>query len=199
MRMREWNELYPGHDVHVNINVSGDELRDQAFVVFLCKVLQQTGVHPQQLQLEITESVFLRQPEVIGTVLEAVRELGVSIALDDFGTGYSSLSYIDQYPIDAIKIDRSFAARMLSHRRTLAIIETIIRLGQALGLQIVAEGVETDEQRRMLTSLQCSNAQGYLFAKPMSAADATIALGKQHRQSDAASGRETGRFKMGVG
>ena len=182
VRLHEWNELFPDHNIHMNINVSGDELRDPAFVVYLQSMLEQTGVHPEQLQLEITESVFLRQPEVIGTVLEAVRALGVRIALDDFGTGFSSLSYIDQYPIDAIKIDRSFVARMLSHRRTLAIIETIIRLGQALDLQIVAEGVETDEQRRMLTSLQCSHAQGYLFATPMSAADATAALGAQHSQ-----------------
>ena len=181
-RMREWNEAFPGHGIHVNINVSGDELRDPAFVAYLRSVLEQTSVHPQQLQLEITESVFLRQPELIGAVLEAVRALGVRIALDDFGTGFSSLSYIDQYPIDAIKIDRSFVARMLSHRRTLAIIETIIRLGQALDLQIVAEGVETDEQRLMLTSLQCSHAQGYLFAKPMSTTDATAALCAQHVQ-----------------
>ena len=181
-RMREWNEAFPGHGIHVNINVSGDELRDPAFVAYLRSVLEQASVHPQQLQLEITESVFLRQPELIGAVLEAVRALGVRIALDDFGTGFSSLSYIDQYPIDAIKIDRSFVARMLSHRRTLAIIETIIRLGQALDLQIVAEGVETDEQRVMLTSLHCSHAQGYLFAKPMSATDATAALGAEHVQ-----------------
>ena len=114
-----WNELFPGHDIHVNINVSGDEIRDPAFVAYLRSVLEQTGVHPGQLQLEITESVFLRQPEVIGMVLEAIRTLGVRIALDDFGTGFSSPSYIDQYPIDAIKIDRSFVARMLSHRRIL--------------------------------------------------------------------------------
>ena len=182
VRLHDWNKLFPGHNIHMNINVSGDELRDPGFVSYLRSVMQQTGVRPDQLQLEITESVFLRQPEVIGTVLEAIRTLGVRIALDDFGTGFSSLSYIDQYPIDAIKIDRSFVARMLSHRRTLAIIETIIRLGQALDLQIVAEGVETDEQRRMLTSLQCSHAQGYLFAKPMSSADATTALGSQHFQ-----------------
>ena len=101
------------------------------------------------------------------------------IALDDFGTGFSSLSYIDQYHIDTIKIDRSFITKMLSHRRTLAIIETIIRLGQALDLQIVAEGVETDEQRQMLTSLHCSRAQGYLFAMPMDADKATAAMAAQ--------------------
>lgn len=183
VRIREWNAAFPDHGVHMNINVSGDELRDPDFVAYLQSVLESNDVQPRQLQLEITESVFLRQPELIGEVLEAIRALGVRIALDDFGTGFSSLSYIDQYPIDAIKIDRSFVARMLSHRRTLAIIETIIRLGQALDLQIVAEGVETDEQRLMLTKLRCSHAQGYLFAKPMSAVDATEALRAQHLQT----------------
>ena len=175
-QLRIWNARYPALGLRMNVNVSGDELRDGAFVAQLRTILRETGVNGSQLQLEITESVFLRQPDLIGQMLEAIRATGVRIALDDFGTGFSSLSYIDQYPIDSIKIDRSFVARMLSHRRTLAIIETIINLGKALNLQIVAEGVETDEQREMLTSLKCSHAQGYLFAQPMSGADTTTAL-----------------------
>ena len=171
-----WNKRFRGLALRMNVNVSGDELRDPAFVPDLLSILQETNVDPRQLQLEITESVFLRQPDLIGAVLETIRSSGVRIALDDFGTGFSSLSYIDQYPIDAIKIDRSFVARMLSHRRTLAIIETIIKLGEALDLQIVAEGVETDEQREKLTSLRCSHAQGFLFAKPMPVAAVTAAI-----------------------
>ena len=171
-----WNKQFRGLALRMNVNVSGDELRDPTFVPDLLSIIHDTNVDPKQLQLEITESVFLRQPDLIGAVLETIRSSGIRIALDDFGTGFSSLSYIDQYPIDAIKIDRSFVARMLSHRRTLAIIETIIKLGEALDLQIVAEGVETDEQREKLTLLRCSHAQGYLFAKPMPVAEVTAAI-----------------------
>ncbi len=171
-----WNEHFPAMSLRMNVNVSGDELRDPEFVSELQTILADTGLDARLLQLEITESVFLRQPELIGNVLEKIRESGVRIALDDFGTGFSSLSYIDQYSIDAIKIDRSFTARMLTHHRTLAIIETIIKLGEALSLQIVAEGVETDEQRQMLTSLRCSHAQGYLFSQPRPADEATAAI-----------------------
>ena len=175
-QLSRWNMRFGSLALRINVNVSGDELRDPEFVPELLSILRETGIEAKQLQLEITESVFLRQPDLIGAVLETIRASGVRIALDDFGTGFSSLGYIDQYPIDAIKIDRSFVARMLSHRRTLAIIETIIRLGDALDIQIVAEGVETDEQRKMLTTLSCSHAQGFLFARPMPEAETTAAI-----------------------
>ena len=191
-----WNGLFGCQDIGMSVNVSGDELRDPDFGQDLRMILAETGVDARQLQLEITESVFLRQPDVIGIVLEDIRSCGVRIALDDFGTGFSSLSCIDQYPIDTIKIDRSFIARMLSHRRTLAIIETIIRLGRALDLQIVAEGVETDAQRETLTSLHCSHAQGFLFAEPMTASEATAVIAaQQDAQTQGALGlqRQLGR------
>ena len=130
-QLYRWNSEFPSIAMCMNVNISGDELLSLTFVPDLLETLAETGVSAQQLQLEITESVFLRQPDLIGAVLEKIRATGVRIAHDDFGTGFSSLSYIDQYPIDAIKIDRSFVVRMLSHRRTLAIVETIIKLGQA--------------------------------------------------------------------
>ena len=137
----------------------------------LREVIASTGMDPHSLQLEITEGVFLSRPEIVGRVLDAIRSLGVRIALDDFGTGYSSLGYLDRYPIDTIKIDRSFVVKMLTRRRTLAIVETIIALGQALSLDIVAEGVDDEEQLETLLALKCNSIQGYLFARPMPPSD----------------------------
>ena len=167
VQLSTWQKLLGPSGLRMSVNVSSDELLDTGYVSELELILEETGILPSALQLEITESVFLRQPSVIGGILETIRQLGVRIALDDFGTGFSSLSYIDQYPVDTIKIDRSFVERMLVHRRTLAIIETIIRLGKSLDLQIVAEGVETEEELTTLKALGCAHAQGYLFAKPL--------------------------------
>lgn len=175
-QLARWNEHHAPMNLRMNVNVSGDELRDENFISYLRSVLDDTGIPATALHLEITESVFLHQSDIIKSVLEEVRALGCGIALDDFGTGFSSLSYIDQYPIDSIKIDQSFISRMLTHRRTLAIVETIIRLGKALDLQIVAEGVETDEQLAMLRALDCVHAQGYLFAQPMTAEAMGLAI-----------------------
>jgi diguanylate cyclase (GGDEF)-like protein len=176
LQLAAWNEHFGTSGLRMSVNVSSDELLDVHFIPELERVLEETGISPSTLQLEITESVFLRQPTVIRGQLEAIRSLGVRIALDDFGTGFSSLSYIDQYPVDTIKIDHSFVRRMLTNRRTLVIIETIIRLGKSLDLQIVAEGVETQQQLDTLQALGCVHAQGYLFARPLPAEEITSVI-----------------------
>ncbi len=174
--LREWKDRYPGLDLRLSVNVSSDELKNAEYIPELRRVLVASGIEPRNLQLEITESVFLSRPEIVGRVLDQIRALGVRIALDDFGTGYSSLSYLDRFPIDTIKIDQSFVVRMLTQRRTLAIVETIIALGQRLDLDIVAEGVENQEQLDALLSLGCSSVQGFLFARPMLAAAIDLRL-----------------------
>ncbi len=170
-QMRDWQRRYPGLDARMSVNVSGDELRDRMFIPELRAVLQSDDLDPRRLQLEITESVFLHQPEVIGRVLKLIRAMGVRIAIDDFGTGYSSLGYLDRYEIDTIKIDQSFVARMLERGRATPIVDAIIRLGSTLSLDIVAEGVETEEQLRLLRSMCCGQVQGYLLGRPVPAAD----------------------------
>ncbi len=170
-QMRDWQRRYPGLDARMSVNVSGDELRDQMFIPELRAVLQTKDLDPRRLQLEITESVFLHQPEVIGRVLKLIRAMGVRIAIDDFGTGYSSLGYLDRYEIDTIKIDQSFIARMLERGRAMPIVDAIVRLGSTLNLDIVAEGVETEEQFHMLRSMCCGHVQGYLLGRPVPAAD----------------------------
>ncbi|GHC30290.1 GGDEF domain-containing protein [Kushneria pakistanensis] len=168
-QLAAWRRTYPRLCEHLtlNINVSAQELKHHSFKSDLVSVLEDSGVPAHLLQLEINEGVFRHHPEIIGQILHDIRALGVSIVLDDFGTGYSALSYIDQYEIDAIKVDRTFVLRMVLHQRSMAIMQSLLWLGRALELDIVAEGVETLEQLEMLQSLGCPLAQGYFLSRPM--------------------------------
>ena len=178
-QMRAWRDRFPSLDLRLSVNTSGEELKDRRFTSEVRETLAATGLDPRTLQLEVTESIFIQHPERIGKILSGIRALGIRIALDDFGTGYSSLSYIDQYEMDTIKIDRSFVVRMLTRQRTMAIVETIVKLGHALNLEIVAEGVEDDMQLRTLVAKNCGSVQGYLLGRPMSVADTDNALASQ--------------------
>ena len=182
-QMQGWASRYPELNLHLSVNVSARELKDQQFVTELESILEESGFPANHLQIEVTENVFLHGPELVGKILEEVRLLGVQIALDDFGTGYSSLGYIDRYQIDAIKIDRSFVMRMLTQKRTLAIVQSILGLGQALDVKIVAEGVETQAQLNMLKSMGRPYIQGYLLARPAepkNIAELLATLAKSH-------------------
>ena len=187
-QMRIWCDRFPGLKLRIGVNVSGSELQDPGFIPDLEKALAAAGLRPQDLQLEVTEAIFLRRPEHIEQVLSGIRALGVRIALDDFGTGYSSLSYLDRYEIDTIKIDQSFVASMLTRPRTLAIVQNMVNLAHALSLDIVAEGVEHKEQLKLLADMGCSSVQGYFLSRPMSVADVDTALAEQFamQESDAA-------------
>lgn len=190
-QMRIWCDRFAGLQLRLGVNVSGSELQDPRFIPDLEKSLATAGLHAQDLQLEVTEAIFLRRPEHIEQVLSGIRTLGVRIALDDFGTGFSSLSYLDRYEIDTIKIDQSFVASMLTRPRTLAIIRNIVNLAHALGLDIVAEGVEQKEQLSLLAEMGCSSVQGYFLSRPMLVSDVDMALAEQFamQESDAAVSR----------
>ena len=162
-----WHNRFPDFNLRLSVNVSGEELRHRRYLGEVQEILAETGLDPGQLQLEVTEGVFLRHPETAGEVLVGLRALGVRIALDDFGTGYSSLGYLNRYPVDALKIDRSFVAEMLAQPRTWAVVEAILRLGQAMDLAVVAEGVEEDAQLQALHDAGCDLVQGYLLARPL--------------------------------
>ena len=178
-QMRRWLDQFPSLSVRLSVNSSAEELKDDHFASCVEETLADTGVDPHLLQLEITESIFLQQPAHVEKVLGDIRRLGVRIALDDFGTGYSSLSYLDRFRIDTIKIDQSFVLRMMERPTTMAIVETIMRLGQALGLDIVAEGVERETELRALVAIGCASVQGYALGRPQSAADITRLLSGQ--------------------
>jgi diguanylate cyclase (GGDEF)-like protein len=155
----------------IAVNVSAIQLRQADFVRVVRDSLDAAGVGPHGLDLEITESLIIK--DIKGNIekLRAVRDMGVNIAIDDFGTGYSSLSYIARLPLNSVKIDRSFTSGMVRSPQDTAIVTTIIALGRSLNLRVVAEGVETAEQSQLLKLLNCDEAQGYLFSKPLPAAE----------------------------
>jgi diguanylate cyclase (GGDEF)-like protein len=155
----------------IAVNVSAIQLRQGDFVRVIRDRLDGAGVGPHGLDLEITESMIMKDIENNIAKLRAVREMGVDIAIDDFGTGYSSLSYAARLPINSLKIDRSFINGMATNPQDMAIVTTIIALTRSLNLRVVAEGVETVEQSRLLSLVKCDEAQGYLFSKPLPAKD----------------------------
>ena len=177
-QMCRWRDRFPGLDLKLNVNTSGEELKDRRFTSGVRDTLSATGLDPRALQLEVTESIFLQDPELIGTILNGIRALGVRIALDDFGMGYSSLSYLDRYQMDTLKIDRSFVASMLTRQRTMAIVETVVKLGRALDMDIVAEGVEYEDQLQALQAGGCHLVQGYYLGRPLSVDDVDVALSR---------------------
>ncbi len=158
--------LWP--DLKVAINISAHHLRMRDFIGNLKTMIRDMGVNPRQFELEITEGVLLGDDATTHKTLRALRALGFTLALDDFGTGYSSLSYLHKYPIDRLKIDRSFIANIEVQPESLAVISAIVRLADALKLSILAEGVENESQRRHLSLAGCTDIQGFLSGRPMS-------------------------------
>jgi len=154
-------------NLDLTVNVSARQFRHPDFVDRVIAILHETGADPRRLKLELTESVLVSDMEDTISRMTALKALGVGFLLDDFGTGYSSLYYLKRLPLNYLKIDRSFVTDVLTNMNDAAIIRTIIALAQALGLGVVAEGVETEGQREFLASLGCHNYQGYLFSKPI--------------------------------
>jgi diguanylate cyclase (GGDEF)-like protein/PAS domain S-box-containing protein len=178
-QLKRWHVLQGCSTLRISVNTSAAEFVDPAFLDDLAAILTSCGLPPECLELEITEGIFLHPSPQIASIIASIRRSGVRIALDDFGTGFSSLSYINRYPIDTIKIDKSFIKEICTRHTTYAIVDLMMRLGKALGLNIIAEGVETNEQADRLTSIGCTAIQGYLYSKPLSAADADELLLKQ--------------------
>ena len=151
------------------VNVSAIEIRTDRFLDTVIDILEETGLDPGLLELELTESVLMKHAESAASILKSLRGKGVQLAIDDFGTGYSSLSYLRKFPIDALKIDRSFIHQVTSAPEESRIITAVIGLGRSLNLRVVAEGVETQEELSFLQSHRCDEAQGYYFSRPVAA------------------------------
>ena len=163
----------------VAVNVSPIQLQQREFADMVVSAVHQEGDHPEALELEVTESLLMKDVQASIQKLSVLRGVGIHITMDDFGTGYSSLSYIARLPINSVKIDRSFINGMAGSPQDMAIVTTIIALAHSLNLRVVAEGVETREQARLLALLKCDEAQGYLYSKPLPAADIEALLRSQ--------------------
>jgi len=153
----------------VSVNLSARQFEHQSLSDIVASVLRRTGLDPAQLELELTESLALQDSERVLAVLEDVRSLGVSCSIDDFGTGYSGLNYLTRFPIDRLKIDKSFIHQIESGGRDAKLVSAVIALAHGLGLEVVAEGVETPEQLAFLRSHGCDQMQGYLVSRPVPA------------------------------
>jgi EAL domain-containing protein (putative c-di-GMP-specific phosphodiesterase class I) len=158
------------------VNLSGVQLASRQLVRTVSSVLTETGLAPHRLELEVTETALLADPAAARQRMQALRSLGVRLGLDDFGTGYSSLAYLRTYPINTLKIDRSFVAGLAEGAQADMILRTIIQLGRGLGMKTLAEGVETVPQRDTLRRHGCEQVQGYLYSRPVPAEDVPALL-----------------------
>jgi EAL domain-containing protein (putative c-di-GMP-specific phosphodiesterase class I) len=166
---RSWT-VNAGRPLYVSVNVSVRQFRASGFVNTVATTLARESLPPERLVLEITESLLLRDDDAVWEDLKRLRNMGIRIAIDDFGTGYSALSYLRQVPLDIVKLDRMFVSSMSSPRQR-ELVRGIVGLIDTLRLDVVAEGIETTEQRQICADVGCRYGQGYLFARPMPRTD----------------------------
>lgn len=178
--------------MRVAINISTVELRDKAFVESVGGILEEHGLLPRDLELELTETFLMRDSNSTAAVLQSLSDLGVRIALDDFGTGYSSLSHLKRFPIDTLKIDQSFVRNLPTDADDASIVDAVIGMGKGLQIRVVAEGVETREQLAFLRKRGCPEGQGYYFGRPVSAREFTQLLRRSATNSRVPDGRAAG-------
>jgi EAL domain-containing protein (putative c-di-GMP-specific phosphodiesterase class I) len=168
-----WQRAHPAATpLSMAVNVSARQLAEGTLLADVAEALATSGITPSSLVLEVTETALVTDPDAVAEQLRALRGLGVRLALDDFGTGYSSLSYLRQFPVDVLKIDRSFVDLLDGSADDAAIVHGLVQLGRTLKLEIVAEGVETPAQRDRLRAEHCEFAQGWLFAPALEVDDA---------------------------
>jgi EAL domain-containing protein (putative c-di-GMP-specific phosphodiesterase class I)/GGDEF domain-containing protein len=195
-QLKSWQlEGLPGTaDLWVSVNLSPVQLKDTALIEQVTQALLDTRLDARGLVLELTEGVAMENPTAVKDLLMRLRSMGVRISIDDFGTGYSSLSYLRQFPVDSLKIDRSFVHGIENRQDMVSILETLTSMSQQLGLQVVAEGIENEAQASLLRSLQCHSAQGYLFAEPLDVTEAARLLrdGVPDRRHGDAEGHDSG-------
>ena len=170
-QLTAWSHAAQTRDLHMAVNVSAVQFRQADFVLRIRRLIDESGVDPTRLKLELTESVILDNVDDAIAKMLAIKHFGVTFSMDDFGTGYSSLSYLTRLPLDQLKIDRSFVLKLPGNLSDAIVAQTIIALGLSLGLNVIAEGVETDMQRQFLDGHRCRAYQGYLFSRPLALAE----------------------------
>jgi EAL domain-containing protein (putative c-di-GMP-specific phosphodiesterase class I) len=153
----------------IAVNIAAAQLRHPDFVDSVEDILAETGLDPQHLELEITEGTMMEMTEALLARIDRLKRLGIRLSIDDFGTGYSNLAYLQTFPLDRLKIDRSFIGGAPADEGSVSIVRAILGLGESLGIEVIAEGVETADQAKLLEQLGCGQAQGFFYARPMPA------------------------------
>jgi len=164
----KWREA--GHEIGMAVNVSARQLDTDEFISEVRDALSHSGLEPSALTLEITETSLMRNAGQTARRLAAIKQLGVRLAIDDFGTGYSSLAHLQQFPVDALKIDRSFISGLIDNQEGETLLHALVQLGKALSIETLAEGIEHQQELSLLQDEQCDSGQGFLFARPLDAA-----------------------------
>ncbi len=183
-QMQAWQQKFPQmRSWLMCVNLSGKQFREVDFIDCLDRILTETGLASRCLKLELTESMLMEDIDEIVSLLDRIQSRGIQLSIDDFGTGYSSLSYLHRFPIDTLKIDRSFVSRIGTDGESLGIVEAIVTLAKQLGMNAIAEGIETPSQLKQLRSLSCQWGQGYLFAKPMDARTIEASIAREFSNS----------------
>jgi len=168
IQLKNWQDKSPAYqNLTININISGKQFAQPDFYETVEKVLMTSGLRPESLKLEITESILVDNYQSTGQLFAKLSKLGVQLEIDDFGTGYSSLGYLQNFPIRTIKIDKSFIKELDKSKKGVEIIRAMISMARDLGMETIAEGVETEEQFKELQRLMCHSAQGYLISHPL--------------------------------
>jgi diguanylate cyclase (GGDEF)-like protein len=184
-KVREWQVSSPGHrNLSLSVNLAARQISQPDLTDRIKSALEESKLHPHSLKLELTESVVMENAEAAAQTFKQLRSLGVQLSIDDFGTGYSSLSYLHRFPLNYLKIDRSFVMRMTRDNDN-AIVKTISTLAHNLGMEVIAEGIETEEQYQQLKNLGCEFGQGYLFSRPVDAEGALNLLTKDFQRETA--------------
>ncbi|HME04304.1 MAG TPA: bifunctional diguanylate cyclase/phosphodiesterase, partial [Solirubrobacteraceae bacterium] len=182
-----------GHPVGIAVNVSARQLDGDGFIADVTGAIAESGLDPSALTLEITETTLMRNAEETARRLHAIKELGVRVAIDDFGTGYSSLAHLQRFPVDALKIDRSFISQLAQEPEGTTLIRTLVNLGEALSIETLAEGIEQQRELSLLQEERCESGQGFLLARPLEAAEAEAFLETwRSGQASVTTGRGTG-------
>ena len=179
LQVKEWKESFGLH-LRVAVNISPKQLAEQSFVTRLKEILDEVQIKPNMLEIEITEMSMMDQNDDLILKIQTIKDMGINISIDDFGTGYSSLSYLKQFPVNALKIDRSFIKNISNEQSGMAMVAAIIKLAHALNLEVVAEGVEELNELQILKEHACKYVQGYYFSKPLSVTDFTKKLQEQN-------------------
>lgn len=183
-----WQERFSASEpLWMSVNLSIKQFTQPSLPEQVGNILRETNLDPRSLKLEITESLMMENIETAIDMLKRLRALGIELSIDDFGTGYSSLSYLHRFPLSTLKIDRSFVSNMDEGNENTEIVRTVVTLARSLGMQVVAEGVETEEQLALLRTLGCEYGQGYLFSRPIDAEAANALLSKNHARAARAS------------